>query len=319
MRFTKLKVLAALAVAVLGLTTAFAAVPGSTVADPAPARAALVVVPAGIAARPVAQAEEDKAAKELKALQGAWQVIKAEAAGEEVPAEQLARRRILIENDVLSDVRNPNGSDPHKVKIKLDPGKSPKEIDVTPLDGPDKDKATPGIYKGIYKLDDDKLTICLPLALENGAGRPKEFKADKTTGLTVLERVKDEKEELAALAGEWKAVKATVSGKEIPADELEKGWWRIKGAEVAIVGVGEEEGKAALKLDPAAVPPTIDMTITEGPDDEKGTVHKGIYFRQGDKLTIAFRDPQTKKDDRPTELKPGDDVDFVIFERAPKK
>ena len=75
--------------------------------------------------------------------------------------------------------------------------------------------------------------------------------------------------------------------------------------------------KAAIKLNPVAAPPTIDITLTQG--DETKIVMRGIYFRQDDKLTIAFRDPKTKKDDLPAELKAGDDVAYIVFERVPKK
>jgi uncharacterized protein (TIGR03067 family) len=317
MRFAQLKSFAAFVAVALGLTAALAAIPRNATADPtarAPG-AALVMVPAAPTGIPVAHLKDDKnekaakelEAKELKALQGNWRVVKLETDGHEVPPEELVKRRLLVEDDVI-DMK------PNKMRIKLAPGKSPKEIDFTPLDGPNKGKTMPCIYK----LDDDKLTLCLPVA-RDGATRPKEFKADKEIGLTLLERVKDEKEELAALAGEWKPVKVAVSGREIPADELAKGKWTIKGSEVAIVGQGEPEGKATLKLDPSAVPPTIDMTITEGAENEKGMVIKGIYFRQGDKLTIAFSGPKAKKDDRPKELKEGDDVALVVLERAPKK
>src|SRR5262249_26258739 len=105
--------------------------------------------------------------------------------------------------------------------------------------------------------------------------------------------------------------------KEVPAEELEKGKWVIKGAEIALA-VRSGEAKAAIKLDPSAAPPTIELTITEGEEQEKGLVMKGIYFRQDDKLTLAFGD-KDKKDTAPSELKPGEGVAFLVLERVPKK
>jgi uncharacterized protein (TIGR03067 family) len=42
-----------------------------------------------------------------------------------------------------------------ELKYKLDPSKSPKEIDLIPQSGPDKGQ----VYPGIYKLEGDTLTI----------------------------------------------------------------------------------------------------------------------------------------------------------------
>jgi RNA polymerase sigma factor (sigma-70 family) len=329
MRFEKLKVFAACAAVALGLTAALAAVPGPAPADPAPNApngAALVAVPAGAAARP-APAADDKAAqeqearekeleaKELKALQGKWRVVKIEVDGKELLPEDIAKIQFTIKDNEIEQT-TAGVDQPEKMKIALKPGASPKEIDLTPLTGPEdfKGKTAPGIYK----LTDDTLTMCGAKFDQRDKGRPKEFKADDGVSLIVLERIKDEKEELAALAGEWKTVKVTASGKEIPAEQLEKGKWVIKGAEITVSDPSEAEEKAALKIDPTAVPPTIDVTPSEG-EPGKGIVMKGIYFRQGDKLTIAFRDPGSQKDDRPKELKADDDVAFVVLERTPKK
>jgi uncharacterized protein (TIGR03067 family) len=59
----------------------------------------------------------------------------------------------------------------HKGTIKLDTDKKPKQIDVTPADGPEKDK----VLEGIYTLDKDELKICI--AHQAGKERPKEFES----------------------------------------------------------------------------------------------------------------------------------------------
>jgi uncharacterized protein (TIGR03067 family) len=146
-------------------------------------------------------------------------------------------------------------------------------------------------------------------------GRPKEFKGGQGIALFTLERVKDEKEELAALAGEWKVKTMNVSGQDDPAKQVGSTTWAVEGAKVMMLERDAPSPIIGLTLDPAAIPPAIDLTSTDG----KPTKLKGIYFRQGDRLTIAFRDPQITKTDRPTELKPGGDVTFIVLERVPKK
>lgn len=59
----------------------------------------------------------------------------------------------------------------HKAKFKLDTGTKPKQIDVTPADGPEKDK----VLQGIYELAKDELTICI--GHDSGTARPKEFES----------------------------------------------------------------------------------------------------------------------------------------------
>src|SRR5205823_14159716 len=134
-----------------------------------------------------------------------------------IPVEVFAGMRVTVGKDVMTV----EGKESRQVQLRLAPGKSPKELDWTVLDGPDKGEGR----QGVYKLDGDTLTICVAEPGGDGADRPKEFKAGKGLALLVLERVKNEKEELAALAGEWRVVKASDSGKEVPADELAKGKW----------------------------------------------------------------------------------------------
>jgi hypothetical protein len=66
-----------------------------------------------------------------------------------------------------------------------------------------------------------------------------------------------------------------------------------------------------LKLDPAAIPPAIDFMTTDG----KEAKLKGVYFRQKDKLIVSIRVPNLAKTDRPGNLKPADDVTFMVLER----
>ena len=74
----------------------------------------------------------------------------------------------------------------HKGTFKLDTGKKPKQINVTPADGPEKDK----VLEGIYELAKDELKICI--GHDSEAARPKEFES-KEGSHHLLVKLKREK------------------------------------------------------------------------------------------------------------------------------
>ncbi len=310
MRFTKLKTIAALVTVAIGLTTALAAVPrhsGEPAADASPRSASR---PAPVPKAPPTAKELE--AKDLKALEGQWRAVKLNTEKELTETELASARFIFVGSDLT--VRSTNENE--HFKVALVPTESPRGIDLTLKND---ERSAGKVIHGIYELKGDALTICIRHFASEDQTRPTEFKPEQGSLLFVLERVKDEKEELKALAGEWKGVSINASGKELPKAEAEAEKWIIKGSEMTIITEGSK-GKMEIKLDPNATPPTTNLTITEGPAPEKGNVIKGIYFRQGNKLTICFADPKRKeKAVRPTELKPGDGVILVVFERAAPK
>jgi uncharacterized protein (TIGR03067 family) len=136
-----------------------------------------------------AAADEPKVgAKDKEALQGLWQGVEMEADGRKAPAAALKEFQIRFAGDQI--VFTP-ATDPRKHSFAIDPEAKPKAMDLTAGDGPKKGQKLPC---AIYKLDGDKLTICLDK--EGTAGkRPTEFKTAAGDGfaLIVLERVKDKK------------------------------------------------------------------------------------------------------------------------------
>jgi RNA polymerase sigma factor (sigma-70 family) len=71
------------------------------------------------------------------------------------------------------------------------------------------------------------------------------------------------------------------------------------------------------KLDPAKDPRQIDVTVLEGPENEKGKVAQGIYKLDGDKLTVHLSHPGGE---RPTsfESKEGENCILLTMERVKK-
>ncbi|MFZ1936755.1 MAG: TIGR03067 domain-containing protein [Thermoguttaceae bacterium] len=132
------------------------------------------------------RAADDKSANDAKDLQGVWQAVDLEGNGEKLPADQVKELKIVFKGDEVFVVKT-SGEDP-KNKFKLDPGKTPKTIDVIPIDGSDKGT----IHAGIYSLKNGRLTLCLNIFGKDPALRPAEFKtkASDGVGLITLERSK---------------------------------------------------------------------------------------------------------------------------------
>ncbi len=127
----------------------------------------------------------DDADKELKKLEGVYAVKALTKGGKDAPKEvRDAVHEVSIKGDVLAiEVK---GEGTKKAKIKVDPAKKPARIDITPQDGPDKDKTFPGVYK----LEKGQLTLVFT---EKG-DRPKDFKTEGEDEMKLVLTRKDKDE-----------------------------------------------------------------------------------------------------------------------------
>jgi uncharacterized protein (TIGR03067 family) len=128
---------------------------------------------------------DDKAdvEKEFKKLQGAWTFESCVAGGKELPAAQLEGLILVFEGEKHTVKK---GDEVIQVATqKLDPSKSPKTIDVTMTEGPNKG----AVMLGIYEISGDTLKVCFEF---EGKKRPTEFKsaAGSQTFVNVHKRVK---------------------------------------------------------------------------------------------------------------------------------
>jgi uncharacterized protein (TIGR03067 family) len=106
--------------------------------------------------------------KELKDLEGNWQLTLQEERGAITPKIVVARLRIVIEDGQMSwYIGNPAPN--QTADLKVDPTPVPKTIDATITRGSAKDK----IMLGIYKLTKNTLEICW--AEPGSDKRPKKF------------------------------------------------------------------------------------------------------------------------------------------------
>jgi uncharacterized protein (TIGR03067 family) len=132
---------------------------------------------------------EEAAKKELKALEGNWQLTRQEERGSLTPPRVVARLRVVIDGSEMSwYIGNPATN--QTANLKIDPTKNPRTIDAEITSGSAKDKT----MLGIYKLDKGTLEICWG---EPGGKRPTKFTSRPGVGsgnvFTRYQREKDGK------------------------------------------------------------------------------------------------------------------------------
>ena len=128
------------------------------------------------------QARKEKPAKEKpKVMKCKFLSIK--VAGKDLPKEDLAGMTLTVTGD--EGVVKKGDKVIAKATSKVDMDKKPWTIDLKMTEGNDKGKT----FKGIMKVKDGKITVCLGKA---GGDRPKEFSSTEDNGhiLEVLEEVK---------------------------------------------------------------------------------------------------------------------------------
>ncbi|OAI48654.1 hypothetical protein AYO44_06740 [Planctomycetaceae bacterium SCGC AG-212-F19] len=114
-----------------------------------------------------AQNKDDAIAKDKAGLKGKWKlVLLTNPTGEKLEAGDNAEVFIIITDTTLTTITGA------KLDYTINPTKNPKELDVSPIDGPNKGK----VSKVIYKIEGDTLTIC---GGDAGSERPKAFEHSK--------------------------------------------------------------------------------------------------------------------------------------------
>ncbi len=113
---------------------------------------------------------------ELERHQGTWRTSTSIYDGKPAPDELVRPITRTVEKDHV--VWKKDGKSFAGTRIELDPSRDPRTIDVIPDGG--KDRGTRVL--GIYKLEGDRLTICMA---SPGKPRPAEFKAEPGSGCTL--------------------------------------------------------------------------------------------------------------------------------------
>jgi uncharacterized protein (TIGR03067 family) len=131
-----------------------------------------------------ATADDKKATADLKAMVGKWKVEKSELGGKDI-TDVLQVLEFEIHAGGKYTAQHGNNKD--EGTFTVDPSKSPRQMVVKPMGGPNKGKTV----KAIYKIDGDTLTICYDFSADK-SDYPQKFesKPDTVLLLTTYKREK---------------------------------------------------------------------------------------------------------------------------------
>jgi uncharacterized protein (TIGR03067 family) len=127
--------------------------------------------------------QADRANADLDKLQGTWRGTAGwTRGGAPVPDEVMKTSAMVVRGDQMTvTIKDRPGT---SWTIRLDPSKSPKEIDTTFNEGPLKGR----VFHGIYQLDGDILKLAQDTPMH--PGRPTSFEPGSGWGVGIYERVK---------------------------------------------------------------------------------------------------------------------------------
>jgi uncharacterized protein (TIGR03067 family) len=111
------------------------------------------------------------AKEDLKGMEGEWTPATGEFGGKPFPDETLKTIKLVLKDDTYTVTV---GDKVDRGTVKLDASKTPKTMDITGTEGPNKDKT----FSAIYELSGDTLKVCYNLT---GTERPTEFKTKEGT------------------------------------------------------------------------------------------------------------------------------------------
>ena len=183
------------------------------------------------------------------------------------------------------------GSELWQMRLSVDPKKSPKEFDLTYLDGPHKGRKSLGIYRWggtegktlELSLQDPGASVARPSSIGTRGG--------KQTSLIVL---KPRDSSLQSLQGVW-TMQVCDSATEGFGDKMKivRYWrWIIQDNEIQWLRSRGKVWKMAFSADSTKWPNEIDLTYLDGP--HKGKKSLGMYRWggiRGNTLELSIQDP----------------------------
>ena len=256
--------------------------------------------------QPAPRHRDEAEKRELEKLSGVWM-----QAGDNVAPEYLTATVVYKGREFegkLGDQVLFTG------QVRLDPTKSPKQLDLTLDTGPNKGKT----FLGIYELDDKNYRGCLAVP---GKPRPTSLtpeprRGQQTFAFRRAPKAKDRPEpvqaELKRFEGNWYYVSVIVNGRPAPEASLKtrrlvlhKDQFTLTRPELAQHGT--------YTVDPLASPKVIDVTFSDGP--RAGVTIKGIYELSGDTCKICMA---PEDDPRPLEFasRPGSGLALEVLKRT---
>lgn len=144
------------------------------------AQAVAAVLPYQMVTTALTNDRQQAKQEELKALDGTWTLTGRERQGQTVPREQLPKEALVIQGGKYT-WRTEQGEE--KGTVQVYPFRRPGTIILTADAGPHR-----GPVSGVYALDGDKLTICLPPADGTGPAPTALTTKDNPGTLSTFER-----------------------------------------------------------------------------------------------------------------------------------
>jgi uncharacterized protein (TIGR03067 family) len=133
----------------------------------------LIVLVAGIL---IGDDGRSQSNQDFERLQGSWVAISGEADGQRFPEGAMRGFRMFVHADRITFTPQTNQ---RESKFELHPSKAPKEIVITPLDGPRKGRS----QRGLYAFDKGRLKLCVNNEKDNA---PTQFVTKRGDGLRLL-------------------------------------------------------------------------------------------------------------------------------------
>jgi uncharacterized protein (TIGR03067 family) len=128
---------------------------------------------------------QEKAAKDLERMQGTWTMQALEINGKGVPLEKLQDTMLIVKGDEYrTKIKD---KELFGFRLKLDPSKDPKAVDMIQVQ-PD---GTRKVIKGIYTFENDTFKMCRGLTPEQE--RPNQFATWPDTNYFVVTWKKEQK------------------------------------------------------------------------------------------------------------------------------
>jgi len=219
-------------------------------------------------------------AAELPKLAGTWTITSGERNGQRLPDERVAGLRVTITADTITIFDRTNKPE-FVVNYKLDTARTPNEINMEVVDGPNRGQ----VARGIVTMDSAEM---MRLVYSTGSqGRPAEFRTTPggtTATLFILKRAPTE----VLYAGTWAVTAAEAGGKALVPEQVQKTKVVMTADTLVLTDTFTNfTFVAKYKVDTARTPNTIDLTVLEGAN--KGQTAKGIIAPVGtDGLRLCF-------------------------------
>ena len=124
-----------------------------------------------------------------------------------------------------------------------------------------------------------------------------------------------DKKDKEKLQGTWAAVSGEKEGKEDP--EAKEHALVFEGDKFSVKKGDQVVVRGTFKIDASKSPKTMDIEISEGPEDVKGKTAQAIYALDGDELTWCVAEPGSGK--RPEKLATKEGVKHMLVKLKREK